>query len=518
MGVSQKQKNPRVTSFLESISGELWNANVKCHCGNVAMRGYRGQERSSCTKHAKPDMVDLAENKRCCFKVCSAKTGKCFVMGSPRKMCAVHCDEVISRGQFPVEWAVKPKNTKFCTFVGCRTIASFDKGKHCKIHAVSVTSDDLRRCELCTVDTGKRPTFGYPGAKARMCFTHKLENMVSHKLCVFPGCSMSGSYGEKRDKCVTHKAEGDILHTRTCVVPECAKQPSFGVEGSGEYTHCSEHGKPLGLVDVKNAKCMSEGCSKNKSFGKMEDGIRMWCVDHKTDGDINLVETKCVMLCCEKKENASQVKYFHPEYNNKTSEFFGKRICCFGSRILVEDAIMSGDSVLVSKLKAHFGMDNVSTLNALTAFRIECEKYFFEHLDCCKIIFDDTVRSGDKFLGDKRPDIMYMWDIDTLKYAIHIEYDEEIGHEDEVGRIEWIHDLAGCTDRAYVIRVQGNHGTSTALCIKVPASDDYHYFEITENGKKVARKVADEVMKRIYWIKSGLAPDSAEGRPGIIRL
>ena len=517
MGVSQKQKNPIVMRFFASISDELWNANVKCHCGNVAMRGYRGQERSSCTKHAKPDMVDLAENKRCCFKVCSAKTAKCFVQGAPRKMCAGHCDEVISRGQFPVEWGVKPKNTKFCKFDGCRTIASFDKGKHCKIHAISVTSDDLRRCELCTVDTGKRPTFGYPGAKARMCSTHKLENMVSHKPCVFPGCSMSGSYGAKRDKCVTHKAEGDILHTRTCVVPGCERQPSFGVEESGEYTHCAEHGKPLGLVDVKNVKCMFEGCPKNRSFGE-KDGPRKWCFDHREDSDINLVEKKCVMSCCEIGEGI-QGKHFHPDYRNKTSEFFGKRICDFGRRICMEVAIMSGDPSAILKIKTHFGLDTLSTLNALTAFRIESEKHFYSLLgDCCRVMFDETPREGSKFLEDKRPDIMYMWDVESKKYAIHIEYDEKIGHEDEVGRIEWIHRMANCIGTTYVIRVQGNHGTSAAACVKVPASEDYHYFEITENGKKVARKVADEVVKRIDWIKSGLAPDSAEGRPGIIRL
>ena len=52
---------------------------------------------------------------------------------------------------------------------------------------------------------------------------------------------------------------------RYCSVDGCKKQPNFGNPETGKATHCAAHGKPLGLVDVKNKRCAIDGCKNSKT-------------------------------------------------------------------------------------------------------------------------------------------------------------------------------------------------------------------------------------------------------------
>lgn len=464
--------------------------------------GFKGGDRVSCKKHKLPEHVE--QNHQCIYVGCELR-GKQSLANY--NFCAKHVDQVRKDGDFPEDYVTREKAVK-CRTPGCEVAASYDGGKHCKQHAVSNKSDDRRRCEFEGCRSTQRPTFGIPGEKPTRCKNHKTPDMASHKQCVEEGCKVSASYGlpdEVAQYCKTHAGVGYILNTKTCVHDGCDRQPSFGNKTSSESTYCSKH-KPDDFVDVKNKTCVYEGCPKKRSFG-LKDGERLWCYDHKTEDCINLVETKCAMACCMYGEGI-QGKYFHPDYKNKGSGFFKKRICSFARRALIEDALMADKKSTVETLLKHFGLNEVETLNAQSAVRVECEKHYHKLLsDCNDIIFDHFVFEGCKGVGNKRPDIFYKWVVNGQGFAIHIEYDEDSDHEDDTPRLKRIAKEAGCEGRTYVIRVQGGRNTKNPLC-KVVREEYYKYWKVTDAGKEVCRDVADLVKQRIGWIKQGLAPDS----------
>lgn len=464
--------------------------------------GFKGGDRVSCLQHKLPEHVE--QNQFCIYIGCESY-GKQSLANY--KFCAEHVDQVRADGDFPEDYVTREKAAK-CRTPGCQVAASYDDGKHCKQHAISNKSDDRRRCDFKGCTSTRRPTFGIPGEKPTRCKNHKTYDMASHKRCAEEGCKVSASYGlpdEVAKYCKRHAGVGYVLNTKTCAYDGCDRQPSFGHKTSFEATYCSKH-KPDDFVDVRNKTCVHEGCSKNRSFG-LKDGERLWCYEHKTEDCINLVEIKCAMACCMYGEG-TQGKYFHPEHKDKGSEFFEKRICSFGRRALIEDALMDGKKSTVKTLLKHFGLKEVVTLNAQSAVRVECEKHYYKLLQhCVEVVFDAVVNGAPKIRRNKRPDIFYKWNVNNHDFAIHIEYDEDSSHEDDTPRLERIAKEAGCEGRTYVIRVQGGHDTKNPVC-KVVQEEYYKYWEVTGAGKEVCRDVANVVKERIAWIQQGLAPDS----------
>ena len=238
-------------------------------------------------------------------------------------------------------------------------------------------------------------------------------------------------------------------------------------------------------------------------------GERKWCFEHKTDQCVNLVETICCMSCCTG-DAGVQAAHYHPDHQVETSEFYGRRVCHFAKRVLIEDALMKNDMKRVEQLLQHFKVDRVVTLNAQSAFRFECEKLYYEDLQqCVDIVFDQPIKPGAKFLGDKRPDIFYKFFFHGRNFGVHIEYDETTSHEEDDARLQWIADEAECSGRVYVIRVHGKHRTESTLCERVRAKH-FEYYKTTRQGKKVALSVAQAVKERIAWVKEGHVPNALE--------
>lgn len=259
---------------------------------------------------------------------------------------------------------------------------------------------------------------------------------------------------------------------------------------------------------VSHGLCVETGCDKRASYG-VSGGKKTSCVGHKKDGYVILGTTICAMACCGATSGGLQAVFFHPDHEDETSEFFNKRICRFGRRVLIEDALMHNDVARVESLVTHFQMDRVLTLNAQSAFRFACESRYHELLkDCVDIVFDAPVEKGPKVIGALRPDIFYKWSINGVNYGIHIEYDETSSHEDDARRLQSIAENAECGDRVYVIRVYGGHDTKNPACTRVHM-DNFEYFKVTGEGENVAVKVADAVTERIQWIKEGLGPDAS---------
>ena len=101
----------------------------------------------------------------------------------------------------------------------------------------------------------KRPNYGKPGGKATCCVLHKSPEMVNVK-------------------------------SKTCT--HCPKQPTYGKPGH-QATTCAEHKQP-GMMFRPTKKCV--GCKEPAYYGR--DGKLYHCEKHKHDGEVNMVEARCV--------------------------------------------------------------------------------------------------------------------------------------------------------------------------------------------------------------------------------
>lgn len=369
-----------------------------------------------------------------------------------------------------------------CKYVGCKKKAHYKIGKlrFCGPHRDQLISE------------------GLPDGKENVAY----EKDYSRK-CIEEGCGTSATF-DNFTHCGPHSSTGKSDDKRVCEIPGCETRPSVGFPGE-QQRWCGKH-RDEGMVS--HGLCVETGCDKRASYG-VSGGKKTSCVGHKKDGYVILGTTICAMACCGATSGGLQAVFFHPDHEDETSEFFNKRICRFGRRVLIEDALMHNDVARVESLVTHFQMDRVLTLNAQSAFRFACESRYHELLkDCVDIVFDAPVEKGPKVIGALRPDIFYKWSINGVNYGIHIEYDETSSHEDDARRLQSIAENAECGDRVYVIRVYGGHDTKNPACTRVHM-DNFEYFKVTGEGENVAVKVADAVTERIQWIKEGLGPDAS---------
>ena len=347
--------------------------------------------------------------------------------------------------------------------------------------------DHLKKCSnfLCIIT---RLAWGFPGGEKLYCSKHQddVEGLVylgDNRACKFIGCST-----------LSHITIGGYRFCDTHV------------------NQLIQEGLPFAEENVKRPKdsgrrCLEEGCVTYATFDNGE-----YCYKHsptKVSDDKRI----CVMECC-RNGDGPQARLYHPDYKNESSEFFGKRICTFGRRVMIEDAIQKNDINELSRLMDFYELNKVTTLNAQSAFRFECEQKYHDLLgNCVDIVFDGHVHEGPKTLWSKRPDIFYKFNINGVNYGIHIEYDETSGHEDDPVRLRCIEENAGCEGRVYLIRVNGGHDSKNPSCTRVEMTN-YSYYVVTHEGRQVASMVSDAVVDRIRWIEEGLGP--GDGRPAKI--
>ena len=100
----------------------------------------------------------------------------------------------------------------------------------------------------------------------------------------------------KTDKvrvCKKHKLKGmiDVKNVR-CLQEGCSKQPMFNVIGSKKRLYCSKH-KLDGMIDVISKRCDYEGCVVRPSYNFEGSKSCIYCAEHKLDGMIDLVSKRC---------------------------------------------------------------------------------------------------------------------------------------------------------------------------------------------------------------------------------
>jgi len=81
-----------------------------------------------------------------------------------------------------------------------------------------------------------------------------------------------------------------------CIVPGCDIFPCFNFPGmSGHY--CRHHSKE-GMIDVRNKKCLEEGCNIRCFFNYPGNLTGVYCCRHAKEGMINVRAKKCNVEGC----------------------------------------------------------------------------------------------------------------------------------------------------------------------------------------------------------------------------
>ena len=122
----------------------------------------------------------------------------------------------------------------------------------------------------------------------------------------------------------------------------------------------------------------------------------------------------------------------------------------------------------------------------------------------------ETMLGKRKSMNMARPDSFHVHRENRI--ALHLEYDEIAGHEDDDNRLQAITDVSGMR-ACYVIRIPAFHGTSRTLTRRHQNRETGHtWFTLTEKGQRVAEQLAKQVNKRLAWMQQGLLPSA--DRPG----
>ena len=107
-------------------------------------------------------------------------------------------------------------------------------------------------------------------------------------------------YGEKPEFCPEHgKKRGFInVKNKRCITNGCNIRASYGVRGKGAK-YCAKHGKERGLTNIVSKICLNKGCNKQPRFGPAGGKKRTHCKEHKKKDFIPDYK-KCISKGCSK--------------------------------------------------------------------------------------------------------------------------------------------------------------------------------------------------------------------------
>lgn len=298
---------------------------------------------ASCNKHANFNFIGVTPAKYCSnhslINMVDVNHAKCEItICAKLASCGYEDEGVMIRCGKHKTYDMIYLALKYCNNDGCGTLASFGyKGddsptycdNHKKFEMISLLG---KRCEG-KLDGGenciKRASFGLIGTRSPLfCKTHMptegYENVIESRHCVY--CDKRPSFafakGDKPAYCEEHCPEGAInVNTKKCATDKeiCEKSPTFGTTIA---THCKKHKEPE-MKDMSHTYCIIEKCYKKDSddkerrrasFNYKGEKLRLYCVEHKKPGMINLERP-----LCEKSQCTEQAHWGY---------MFGKRKYC----------------------------------------------------------------------------------------------------------------------------------------------------------------------------------------------
>ena len=88
------------------------------------------------------------------------------------------------------------------------------------------------------------------------------------------------------------------VKSKTCIHPDCKKQPTFNIEGVLNALYCSEH-KLEGMVNIRSKQCIHPDCEIIASYNIEGETTKLYCNKHKLDGMIKLNTILCINPKCK---------------------------------------------------------------------------------------------------------------------------------------------------------------------------------------------------------------------------
>ena len=123
-------------------------------------------------------------------------------------------------------------------------------------------------------------------------------------MCIYDGCNNWTGYnfeGLKALYCSVHKKEGMVnVKDKKCIHEGCRTRPTFNTEGEANGLYCATH-KKEGMVDVKHKTCINEGCRKIPTFNTEGEANGLYCATHKKEGMVDVKSKTCIHEGCKKK-------------------------------------------------------------------------------------------------------------------------------------------------------------------------------------------------------------------------
>jgi hypothetical protein len=88
------------------------------------------------------------------------------------------------------------------------------------------------------------------------------------------------------------------IKNKKCIHEGCKKQPIYNKIGEKSPLYCSEH-KTNDMVNLVNKMCIYKECNKIAVCNKEGEKIPLYCNQHKIDGMINIINKTCKTDFCD---------------------------------------------------------------------------------------------------------------------------------------------------------------------------------------------------------------------------
>ena len=121
-------------------------------------------------------------------------------------------------------------------------------------------------------------------------------------MCIYDGCNNWTGYnfeGLKAQYCSVHKKEGMVnVKDKKCIHEGCRKCASFNKINERNVLYCAAH-KKEGMVNIFVKPCLYESCNKVPSFNKINETKAIYCGEHKDEGMIDIKHKTCLFEGCK---------------------------------------------------------------------------------------------------------------------------------------------------------------------------------------------------------------------------
>ncbi|MEX0597858.1 MAG: hypothetical protein WD512_15310, partial [Candidatus Paceibacterota bacterium] len=275
-------------------------------CGIRASFGPKDSQPKYCAthKHLELNMINLT-HPLCKHEGCKEMAHYNFTGEKGEKFCSEHKDTGMI---FLYRKMCTKCNKKYPSFNWEGEVTPIYCGECAQEGMINVSRPDchFKGCNI-------QPSFNFEGfTRPIYCVTHKETNMICvvRSPCQHDGCpSRYPSYnypGETKGLyCITHKKDDMVNVKKEECLGGCGVTPSFNYPG--ERPKYCKICKSDDMIEVIHDKCKHKNCNGRKIalFNFPDKKDKLYCIQHKEEGMINLRTKRCAHPKCSDGKTAT---------------------------------------------------------------------------------------------------------------------------------------------------------------------------------------------------------------------